>query len=154
MRQQEMVQEHIIPLKTVLVDEIHDSALIGKVFTFSLFLVLFGRIANEQVYSFNTVPSQLFLQAFYTHIAIDNWSDGQGKGEHFVGSLLCRVELEVSIHNFYESDGLVAEGDHKRLDVFDLRFLFQVVRVGIDEEITHLRRELSHVERVVLFGHG
>lgn len=149
-----MEQEHIIPLKTVLVDEIHDSAFIGKVFTFSLFLVLLGCIANEQVYSFNTVPSQLFLQAFYTHIAIDNWSDGQSKGEHFVGSLLCRIGLKVAVHNFYESDGLVAEGDNKRLDVFDLRFLFQVVRVRIDEEITHLRRELSHIETVVLFWHG
>lgn len=72
-------------------------------------------------------------------MSIDNRSDGQGKNENFAESLLCRVEFEVAIHNLYESDGIFTEGDHKRLDVFDLWLLFQVVRVGINEEIAHFR---------------
>jgi hypothetical protein len=149
-----MENEHIIPLKIVLIDEVHDSTLIIKGSAFSIFLLLLGRIANKKVDSFHAVPSQLLLQVFYSHIAIDNRSDGQRKDEHFVGPLLRWVELKVTVHNLHESDVILAEGDHKRPHVFDLGLLFQVMRVGINEEIAHLGGELSHVEAVVLFRHG
>ena len=71
-------------------------------------------------------------------MAIDEWSHGQGKSQHFAVSFLRRIEPEVAVQDLYEGEGILTKGDHKWLDVLHLLFEFAVERVRIDEEIPHL----------------